>query len=293
MWTRRWRRASRRESAPTSIDPRWRSTARAAEARARNRAHRTRGRVTQACVRIDVWSRGVIFAARRRRVDFDWNVAREAIAAQYHATPARSKITPVGPNVDPNSTIALAARAYDGHGYVLALPPLLRWSATAGSIDPWGHFHAGSHDANIAVHIGETVASARVTVGSHDVALPFAERARFVTARRGGQGAVAKNAGCRSCVGLTFCIGDRRARRLRTIRALLACDTIGLAFDLQDDGSAARVRVGCAINEDVSSMQHRLGGPGWRSVSVRFPNDTRALTAYGDLRFAAQGHRLV
>ncbi len=73
------------------------------------------------------------------------------IPIEVDATPARSKITPVGPNVDPNSTIALAARAYDAHGYVLALPPLLRWSATAGSIDPWGHFHAGSHDANIAV----------------------------------------------------------------------------------------------------------------------------------------------
>ena len=200
------------------------------------------------------------------------------IPIEVDATPARSKITPVGPNVDPNSTIALAARAYDAHGYVLALPPLLRWSATAGSIDPWGHFHAGSHDANIAVRIGETVASARVTVGSHDVALPFAERARFVTARRGGQGAVAKNAGCRSCVRLTFSFGNGERAAYAATDIPLPPDTIGLAFDLQDDGSAARVRIAVRneINEDILVDATQLGEPGWRSVSVRFPNDTRA-----------------
>ena len=200
------------------------------------------------------------------------------IPIEVDATPARSKITPVGPNVDPNSTIALAARAYDAHGYVLALPPLLRWSATAGSIDPWGHFHAGSHDANIAVRIGETVASARVTVGSHDVALPFAERARFVTARRGGQGDVVKNAGCRSCVRLTFSFGNGERAAYAATDIPLPPGTIGLAFDLQDDGSAARVRIAVRneINEDILVDATQLGEPGWRSVSVRFPNDTRA-----------------
>ena len=49
-------------------------------------------------------------------------------------------------------------------------------------------------------------------------------------------------------------------------------DTIGIAFDLQDDGSDARVRVAVRneINEDVLVDATQLGEPGWRSVSGTF-----------------------
>lgn len=200
------------------------------------------------------------------------------VPIEIDATPARSKITPTRPNVDPKSTITLKARAYDAHGYALALPPLLRWSTSAGSIDRWGRFHAGSHDATIAVHIGVTVASARVTVGSHDVALPFAQRAYFVTARRGGRGGVVKDAGCGSCVRLTFSFGNGERAAYAASDIPLPADTIGLTFDLQDDGSDARVRVAVRneINEDILVDATQLGEPGWRTVAVRFPADTRA-----------------
>ncbi len=203
---------------------------------------------------------------------------RGDVPIEVDATPARSKITPARPNVDPDASVALTARAYDGHGFALALPPLLRWSASAGSIDRSGHFHAGSHDADVAVRIGETVASARVTVGSHDVTLPFVQRAHFVTARRGGQGGVLKDAGCRNCVRLTFSFGNGERAAYAASDIPLPPDTIGIAFDLQDDGSDARVRVAVRneINEDVLLDATQLGDPGWRSVSVRFPSDTRA-----------------
>ncbi len=200
------------------------------------------------------------------------------VPLEIDATPARSKITPARPNVDPNTTIVLEARGYDLHGYPLALPSLLRWSANAGSIDRWGRFHAGSHDATVAVRIGETIASARVTVGSHDVALPFAERAHFVTARRGGPGSVARDAGCESCVRLTFSFGNGERAAYAGTDIPLPSDTIGLAFDLQDDGSDGRVRIAVRndISEDVLVDATQLGEPGWRNVTVRFPTDTRA-----------------
>jgi hypothetical protein len=200
------------------------------------------------------------------------------VPIEIAATPARSEITPARPNVDPDAAIALRARAYDTNGYALALPALLRWDASSGTIDRWGVFHAGSHDATIAVRIGDTIASARVTVGSHDVALPFAQSAHFVTARRGGQGDLVKNAGCASCIRLSFSFGNGERAAYAATDLPLPDDTIGLAFDLQDDGSAARVRISVRneINEDVLLDATQLGEPGWRTVTIRFPADTRA-----------------
>lgn len=200
------------------------------------------------------------------------------VPIEVDSTPARTKVMPARPNVDPNATIDLRARAYDAHGYALALPPLLRWSATAGSIDRAGRFRAGSHDANIAIRIGATVATARVTVGSHDVVLPFAQRAHFVTARRGGRGGIFKDESCQSCIRLTFAFGNGERAAYAASDIPLPPDTIGLAFDLQDDGSDARVRIAVRneINEDILLDAAELGEPGWRSVVVRFPSDTRA-----------------
>ncbi|HEX3670798.1 MAG TPA: phosphodiester glycosidase family protein [Candidatus Cybelea sp.] len=200
------------------------------------------------------------------------------VPVEVAAAPARAAIAPARPNVDPDSTIALQARAFDSHGYKLALPPMLRWSANAGTIDRFGRFHAGSQDANVSVRIGTALAAVRVTVGSHDVALPFAENARFVTARRGGQGSVERNAGCGSCVRLSFAFGNGERAAYASSDVALPDDTIGIAFDLQDDGSAARLRVAVRneINEDVLLDAAQLGQPGWRSVAVRFPTDTRA-----------------
>ncbi|MBV8067569.1 MAG: hypothetical protein JO113_06310, partial [Candidatus Eremiobacteraeota bacterium] len=51
-----------------------------------------------------------------------------------------------------------------------------------------------------------------------------------------------------------------------------------LTFDLQDDGSDGRVRIAVRndINEDVFVDAAQLGEPGWRTVAVPFPPDTRA-----------------
>ncbi|MBV8530798.1 MAG: phosphodiester glycosidase family protein, partial [Candidatus Eremiobacteraeota bacterium] len=68
------------------------------------------------------------------------------VPIEIAASPVRSRILPARPNVDPNATIVLTARAYDARGYSLTLPASLRWSAVGGSIDSRGQYRAGSHD---------------------------------------------------------------------------------------------------------------------------------------------------
>ncbi|MBV9333941.1 MAG: hypothetical protein JO146_08020, partial [Candidatus Eremiobacteraeota bacterium] len=200
------------------------------------------------------------------------------VPIEIDATPARSKILPAQPNVDPNATIALRAQAYDAHGYPLALPPLLRWTSSAGRIDAVGRFRAGAHDATVGVRIGDTTATTRVTVGSHEVALAFADHAHFLTARRGGMGSVLRDAGCGSCVRLSYSFGNGERAAYAAADVPLPAGTIGVTFDLQDDGSDARLRVAVRneINEDVLVDATELGETGWRTVAVRFPIGTRA-----------------
>lgn len=203
---------------------------------------------------------------------------RGEVPIEVAATPARVTIAPARPNVDPNTAIALQARAYDAHGYPIALPSRLRWSASTGTIDSYGFFRATSKNSDIALRIGDAIASARITVGSHDVALPFAEHAHFITARPGGHGSVARDASCETCLRLTFSFGNGERAAYAAADLSLPPDTIGVTFDLQDDGSAARVRIAVRneINEDVRLDAAQLGEPGWRRVTVRFRPDTRA-----------------
>ncbi|MBV8497971.1 MAG: phosphodiester glycosidase family protein [Candidatus Eremiobacteraeota bacterium] len=201
-----------------------------------------------------------------------------SVPIEIAAAPARTRILPSRPNVDPNATIALSARAYDRDGYALALPPTLRWSASSGVIDARGQFRAASHNARVSVRIGDAAADALVTVGSHDVALAFADHARFTTLPHGGAGSIARDAGCRSCVALSFSFGGTERAAYATADLPLPSGTMGLTFDLHDDGSDARVRVNVrnAINEDTLVQAADLGQPGWRTVAVRFPPDTDA-----------------
>ena len=203
---------------------------------------------------------------------------RGEVGLEIAAAPARIEIFPARPNVNPNGEIALTARAYDRDGYPLALPPALRWSATVGSIDGRGVYRATGRDARIGVRIGNSVASTALTVGSHDVALAFASHARFLTHPSGGAGSLVKGYGCGSCVALTFSFsgGERGAYAVSDLP--LPPDTLGVTFDVRDDGSAARLRIDVRnqINENVLLDATQLGEPGWRTVTVRFPPDTDA-----------------
>jgi hypothetical protein len=222
------------------------------------------------------------------------NALKGKVPLEVRAFAARTRISPARPNVDPNGTIALTAHAYDSNGYALALPPFLPWRTSAGSIDPRGRYRAASHDARVSVRIGNAIAAARVTVGSHDVALPFAQHVRFTTHPHGGQGGILTNAGCGSCVQLNFAFSGNERAAYASADIPLPTDTIGIAFDLRDDGSSGRLRIAVrnALNEDFLLDATQLGEAGWRSVIVRFPPDIDAVRLASIYVLAAKGMEL-
>jgi exopolysaccharide biosynthesis protein len=203
---------------------------------------------------------------------------RGDVPLEVDAAPARTRIVPGRPNVREHQTIALTVQAYDARGFPLVLPSLLPWKAGNGTIDERGVFHAANDDANVSVRVGNVVATTRVTVGEHDVALPFVDDAHFVTLPHDGPGALSKNDGCGSCVGVRFSFAANERAAYAMANVPLPDDTIGIRFDLHDDGSAARIRLSFRneINEDVLLDATQLGENGWRNVVVRFPAGARA-----------------
>ncbi|HZZ00940.1 MAG TPA: phosphodiester glycosidase family protein, partial [Candidatus Baltobacteraceae bacterium] len=199
-----------------------------------------------------------------------------AVSLEVLRTPARTTILPTNPNVEKGATIALSARALDPRGYRLTLPALLPWETKDGFVDAHGLYRAGAHDGTVSLRIGASIASARVTVGSHESALAFADRAHFLTMPRGGGGALERDASCTSCVMLNYSFSGNERAAYAMADVPLPPHTIGLAFDVLDDGGAARLKVALrnAINEDVFLDAARLDTPGWRHVVVRWSGET-------------------
>jgi hypothetical protein len=198
------------------------------------------------------------------------------VSVEVMRTPARVTIVPPNPNVEKGSAIDLDARAFDPRGYRLALPSLLPWETNGGSVDAHGLYHAGVRDAKVSVRIGDALADALVTVGSHEMPLPFLDRARFVTMPRGGEGSLERDPACGSCLTLTYAFGGNERAAYAMSDLPLPSHTIGLAFDVLDDGSASRLRVALrnAINEDVFLDATVLDRPGWRHVTVHWTGET-------------------
>lgn len=223
---------------------------------------------------------GVFYAARagNGRIALHGGALKGTIAVQVFAAPSRLSIEPPDANVDNRGTLQLAAHAADDRGYPLALPRTLAWSTTSGSIRRDGTFHAGTHDARVTVRVGRTSVQALVTVGSHDVALPFAERARYATIPRGGGGHLTRDPQCSTCVALAYAFAGNERAAYAMADLPLPPRTIGLEFDVLDDGSASRLRVALrnAINESVLLDGTLLDTPGWRHVAIRFPAGTQA-----------------
>ena len=223
---------------------------------------------------------GVFYAghAGSGRIALRGGALKGSVEINVLAAPARISIEPPGANVDNRGTLQLFAHAADARGYPLALPKTLSWSATSGSIANDGLFHAATRNARVTVRVGTASVQALVTVGTHEVGLPFAERAHFTTIPHGGAGHVARDPQCGTCVALAYAFsGNVRAAYAMSDLALPA-GTIGVSFDVLDDGSASRLRVAVrnAINEDVLLEATVLDTPGWRHVIVRFPPGTQA-----------------
>jgi Phosphodiester glycosidase len=191
--------------------------------------------------------------------------------------PDRVTILPRIANVQHGGSIDLSAIAVDARGYALAMPGELAWSTSSGHIDSRGKFVAGGHDAQVSLQIGRVKTSALVTVGSHEVDLGFAQRARFITIPHGGAGDLIRGS-CATCVTLDYSFGSGERAAYAMANVPLPAGTIGLAFDVLDDGSGGRVRVALrnSINETSLADATPLDAPGWRHVTLKFPADSLA-----------------
>lgn len=220
---------------------------------------------------------GGTFVARRAgrgRIVLRSGALKGTVALEVWSTPADVSVEPPEPNVDPHGTLALTAQALDPHGYALALPATLRWKTTSGSIDRLGRFRAGTHNAVVTVAIGRTNASTSVTVGTHEIALPFAQRVRFFTVPHGGGGSVARDPACASCTTVAYAFGSGERAAYAGANLSLPPGAIGISFDVLDDGSGSRLKIATrnAIDETVLLPVATLDQPGWRRVTVRFPS---------------------
>ncbi|MBV8117366.1 MAG: hypothetical protein JOZ01_05285 [Candidatus Eremiobacteraeota bacterium] len=188
--------------------------------------------------------------------------------------PARVAILPNHPAVEKNGRIDLEARAYDSAGYRLALPNRLPWRTTSGAIDPSGTLTASAHDAIVSLGIGNRVMDARVAVGFRDMPLPFIERVHFMTSPKGGEGSTTTTvADCTGCVELHYALGGNERAAYAVAEIPLPPRSAGIAFDVRDDGSGARLKVALhnALEEEVLLSATTLNGRGWRHVVVPFP----------------------
>ncbi|MDE2481599.1 MAG: phosphodiester glycosidase family protein [bacterium] len=194
------------------------------------------------------------------------------IPLEVSGDPARVEILPTHPNVAENASLQLQARAYDARGFALALPAALPWRAQGATIGADGSLHAATHDAVVSLLLGDHLANARVTVGSHAIALAFAEHVRFFTAPRGGEGSASAGP-CQGCVTLQYALGPGERAAYALGELALPVGSIGIAFDVQDDGSGAHLKIALrnAINEARYLGAVTLDRPGWRHVVVRFP----------------------
>ncbi len=197
-----------------------------------------------------------------------------SVAVNVVAAPSRIVISPPNANVDPGASLMVSARAFDANGYEVALPAQLPWKATSGTIDALGTFVSGTRDAVVALTLGGASASTRITVGTRESAL--AQRPpHFLSIPAGGSGSVTQDASCSGCVRLTYALGATERAAYAIFDQPLPAGTVGLGFDLQDDGSGAMLRVALrnAMNEQVLITATTLVRSGKRHVVVRFPSE--------------------
>lgn len=218
------------------------------------------------------------------------------VPVEVTADPARVEILPRDLAAPEGGSLQLRARAYDELGYELALPPVLPWRALHATVTGTGLLAVGKSDALISLLLGNRLADATVSVGYHDVALPFAD-AKVMTIPRDAQAAVTHGEPCPACVELSYALGpDERAAYL-VVDAPLPEHSVAIAFELDDEGGGGLLKIALrnAIDEEVLLPAAELGSRGWRSVEVRLPaglaQPARLTALYAIGRTAAESAR--
>ena len=187
--------------------------------------------------------------------------------------PARLEIVPNTPNVDSGDAVQFVVRAFDGDGFHVALPDKLIWSASSGKVDANGRFVAGAVDATVSVRAGSAVATESVSVGHHEDPLSVGARATFSSSPRGGPGGLAIASPCPTCLSIGYDFTGTEKAAYANLDTALPNGALGVAFDVDGDGSGALVRVAFvnAIAEKVLVTAAKLDFTGWRHVVVKLP----------------------
>ena len=185
---------------------------------------------------------------------------------------ARAEILPEHPALQPHERLRFSAQAFDASGYLIAVPQVLHWRASGGTIDENGTFAAADRDAGVSVMLGDKRVSEAVTVGEHAQPVPLAN-ATFATAPRGGPGSLEPSATCPQCLTLRYDFsGKERAAYIDdTVR--LPERALGLSAQVYGDGNGEilRLSVDNAINERFWYTFAKVDWHGWRRVEFRFP----------------------
>jgi hypothetical protein len=167
----------------------------------------------------------------------------------------------------------LQARAFDTHGYPIAVPDRLPWSATNASIDPSGRLQVSQRDALVRVRLGDKLVTQRITVGEHAIEIPFAQKAAFATAPAGDAGSVTRDAPCKGCISLRYDFTGTERAAYANATLVLPQRALGLSADVYGDGNGETLRlaVNNAINERFLYTLAKVDWHGWRHVEFRFP----------------------
>lgn len=197
---------------------------------------------------------------------------RSEIPVRITDAVAYAQLLPEHPAVLPGQSLNVQARAFDAHGYPVALPDLLPWSATSGRITPSGDFTAQTGNATVAVRLGSTRFAEAVTVGEHEEEIPVVRYAQFTTAPRGQAGHIDRPDDC-ACLELQYDFTGKERAAYANASIVLPQRALGIAADVYGDGNGETLRlaVNNAINERFLYTVSKVDWKGWRRVQFRFP----------------------
>lgn len=217
-----------------------------------------------------------VFTAGRAPEDAVVRVRSGSLAMDVpvHVTTAvaRGEILPVHPALLAHEHLQLQARAFDQAGYPIAVPSVLPWSASGGSVDAGGRFVASDRDAVAAVRLGDTVVRQSISVGEHAQPLILHD-ATFATAPHGGPGSIDRPSTCAGCIRLAYDFSGTERAAYIDAPTPLPQRALGISADVYGDGNGEILRIALdnAINERFLYTMATLNWHGWRRVEFRIP----------------------
>ncbi|GAC1388130.1 MAG: hypothetical protein NVSMB31_01590 [Vulcanimicrobiaceae bacterium] len=186
---------------------------------------------------------------------------------------ARLSIAPRHFNLPAGGSARFTVQAFDQHGFRVAVPDRINWSASHGHIDSSGTYVAADQNATIQARLGESIALEEVSVGQHDVEFQMGTQWHFTSTPADQPGEVRLGAPCPFCIELQYDFTDVEHGATMVGDRLLPEQAIGLKFDVLGDGNGEVLRLSLinAINERIFLTIGRVSWHGWETKEIAFP----------------------